>query len=81
MSDANDPVISESGVFFDSVANRVVDAPPVEGVQIVAPGAEVTPAVQVVIDRYQEGAAVEVAVDQTDVETATVKAPRGKRGG
>lgn len=54
---------SKSGVFFDTQNNKVVNSQPVEGVQIVAPGGEITPTVQADIDRY------------TDVENGVESAP------
>lgn len=51
-----------TGVYFDSASGRIVDSPPVEGVQLAAPGVELTPAVQALIDRFAESepAAVDV---------------------
>lgn len=60
MADEN---ISESGVFFDTKNQKVVDSQPEEGVQIIAPGAVVTAALQADVDRWK------------DVETGTVRAP------
>lgn len=45
--------ISETGVFFDTKTGKVVDGQPEEGIQIVAPGGEVTPAAQKEIDAYR----------------------------
>lgn len=48
---------SKNGVFFDTKANKVVESEPEEGVQIVAPGAEITADLQADIDRYKDAAA------------------------
>lgn len=45
---------SKAGVFFDTKSNKVVNSMPEEGVQIVAPGGEITVEVQKDIDRYKD---------------------------
>lgn len=54
---------SKNGVFFDTKNNKVVQSQPEEGVQIVAPGQEITPDRQADIDRY------------TDVQNGVVNEP------
>jgi len=61
--------IAKNGVFIDTKTSTVVDSQPEEGVQLVAPGSEVTPALQEKIDAAK--AALEVATEDDDVETAT----------
>ena len=43
---------SNKGVWFDTQANKVVHSEPVEGIQLAAPGTEITPSVQASIDAY-----------------------------
>lgn len=50
---------SESGVYLDTAANRVVYAPPVEGVQLVPPGGELTAAAKAEVERLSEYATAE----------------------
>jgi len=73
---------SKNGVWFDTKAGKVVNSEPEEGVQLVAPGQEVTAAAQATIDRYKADAdgtgTVERAVSTESVETATT--PRKARG-
>lgn len=82
---ADEPEISENGVFYDSKNNEIVDSPPEEGVQIVAPGARLTDAAKAEVEHYRGIAAgasnvgtigtqgvVEAAVED-DVETAAEK--------
>lgn len=52
-----------SGVWFDTKNGKVVKKQPEEGIQLVAPGNEITPDVQEDIDRY------------TDVENGVVREP------
>lgn len=62
---------SKNGVFYDSQNNKVVNSEPEEGIQIVAPGQEITPALQEDIDRYQD-LADGVVREPEPVTTATV---------
>lgn len=43
-----------NGVWFDTKTNTVVDSAPEEGVQIVAPGQEMTPTLEADVKRYSE---------------------------
>jgi hypothetical protein len=73
-----DPEISATGVFFDTKNQKVVDSAPEEGVQILAPGGEVTPDVQADIDRWREvesGAPAPVA-EAVTTETAVPKSSK-----
>lgn len=49
-----DENISQNGVFYDTKNNKVVESQPEEGVQILAPGGEVTKAVEDDIQRYKD---------------------------
>jgi hypothetical protein len=69
MADEN---ISKSGVFFDTKNQKVVDSPPEEGVQIVAPGSVVTPDAQADIDRWRAVETGETSEPET-VTTQSVK--------
>jgi hypothetical protein len=71
MPDVN---ISKDGVFFDTKNQKVVQSPPEEGVQLVAPGGEVTPDAQADIDRYTD---IENGVVR-EPETVTTASVRGK---
>lgn len=59
---------SKNGVFFDTKAGKVVKTQPEEGIQIVAPGGEITPAVQEDIDRYTD---IENGVESTPEPVTT----------
>lgn len=72
MADEN---LSESGVFFDTKNNKVVESPPEEGVQIVAPGGELTQAVKDDIARYRD---IENGV-VSEPETVTTQAGKSKK--
>lgn len=48
------PEVSQTGVFFDTKANKVVDSQPEEGVQIVAPGGEITADAEKEIERWRD---------------------------
>lgn len=72
MSDS--PNISAGGVFFDTKNQKVVQSPPEEGVQLVAPGGEITPEAQADIDRYTD---IENGVVR-EPETITTDSVRGK---
>jgi hypothetical protein len=65
MADVN---ISKTGVFIDTKTGQVVDSQPEEGVQLVAPGTEITPAAQRAIDDARTAAAG--GVSAPDVVTA-----------
>lgn len=67
---------SKNGVYYDIKANEVVESPPEEGVQIVAPGAEITLALQEDIDRYKDAASGKVSEPDT-VTTKTVTPKKG----
>lgn len=73
------PEISKNGVYFDTKSKKVVKSPPEEGVQLVAPGGEITEAVQADIDRYAD---VENGVEHA-VETVTTqstgRAPKAEK--
>lgn len=43
-----------NGVWFDSKANKVVESEPEEGVQLIAPGKEVTPLDQLTVQQYRD---------------------------
>jgi hypothetical protein len=58
VSGQQDPEVSESGVWFDSKAGKVVNSAPEEGVQLVPPGGELTAAVKAAIDRHESIAPV-----------------------
>lgn len=64
-----DENISETGVFFDTKNQKVVESQPEEGVQIVAPGGELTKAVNDDIARWRD---VENGV-VSEPETVTTK--------
>lgn len=57
-----------TGVWFDLKSQQVVDSPPEEGVQIVAPGAEETPALLAEVQRYRDMAD---GVSRVDTITTT----------
>lgn len=65
MADQQQPTISETGVWVDTVTGRVVEAEPESGRLIVPPGGEVD---QRVLDDI---AAAKLAVGQTDDEADT----------
>jgi hypothetical protein len=69
MADDN---LSKTGVFFDTKNQKVVDSQPEEGVQIVAPGGELTKAVEDDIARWRDVENGVVREPQT-VTTQTVK--------
>ena len=74
---ANEPEISASGIYLDTSTGQIVDQPPAEGVQIVAPGTEVTSAAKAEVERHKATAPVSTE-DQTDPEPDAVKAPAKK---
>lgn len=45
---------SKTGVYFDLDAEKVVTAPPVRGVQLVAPGVEPTPDEERAVQSYRD---------------------------
>jgi hypothetical protein len=49
-----EPEISATGVFWDSQAQQVVESQPTEGIQLCAPGSELTKTVKDDIDRWRE---------------------------
>lgn len=55
---------ASSGKFYDTKTGEIVTSPPEEGVQLLAPGAEETPAAKAVISQY------EALVEDGDVEKA-----------
>lgn len=65
---------SKNGVFYDTKAGKVVESQPEEGIQLVAPGAEITPDAQARIDAYKSG-------DNAAPETVTTDAAVGKKKG
>ncbi len=67
---------TKSGVWFDSKSRKVVKSQPEEGIQLAAPGAEITPDVQASIDQYE--GIDEQATAPAVVETATVKSSAKK---
>lgn len=78
------PEISNTGVFFDSVENKVVESPPERGVQIVAPGGELTDSAKADIERWRqvesgEAAPVETVTTETmGAKRSSVKKPEGE---
>ena len=70
--------VSESGVWLDNATGKVVTTEPTEGVQLVAPGGEVTPAVEAAIARAEGEAPLEVA-DAAPVETPEAPAKRTRK--
>lgn len=72
MADEN---LSKNGVYFDTKNSKVVESPPEEGVQLVAPGGEITPAVQDDIDRYRD---IENGVERP-VETVRTRRVKGEK--
>lgn len=65
---------NENGVWLDTESGEVVNEQPARGRQIVAPGKEITPNLQRIIDLYQANAdtqAVEQATAPANVETRT----------
>lgn len=64
--------ISDKGIFVDSKTGQVVEGVVEEGVQLVAPGGEITPNVKKTIDRAKADAG---QVDEPDED-----APAPKRG-
>lgn len=70
------PEISEHGIFFDTKAGKVVESPPQEGVQIVAPGGEVTDFVKAEVGRWKVvESGVPQPVETVGVAPAPVAAP------
>lgn len=66
-----------NGKWFDTRTNTVVDSAPEEGVQIVAPGQEMTAALEADVKRYEEQGdgnkpAPNPAVDTAQDESKTV---------
>lgn len=76
MADVN---ISESGVFWDSKNLKVVDSQPEEGVQIVAPGTEVTANAEAEIARWREVESGAPSEPET-VTTESVSTSSKKKG-
>jgi len=81
----SDLPISEDGVYVDIATGAVVTAPPAEGIQLVAPGHEVTLTAQKDIDAYkaaydaaQSVAVVEVA-EEADVDEPEVESVKKKK--
>lgn len=66
---------SKSGVFFDTKNQKVVNSPPEEGIQLVAPGGEITDDVQADIDRWTKVEKGEVDEPQT-ITTKAVSASK-----
>lgn len=85
---SNDIEKSDTGVWVDTQTDQVVTSAPVEGVQLVPPGGELTPAVKATIERHGgvpvvaddpdpvEGPAEEEALDPDPVEEPK---PRGRK--
>lgn len=72
-----DVKISATGVFFDTKAQKVVESQPEEGVQIVAPGGEVTADAQASIDRWNEVAVgTAPAPEPVEEEEAASETPK-----
>jgi hypothetical protein len=83
---------SKNGVFFDTKNQKVVKTQPEEGIQIVAPGGEITPSVQADIDRFTDAqngtpstpktigtqGSIETAADEAPVEAAADTRKTGK---
>lgn len=69
------PEYSEKGVFFDTKNSRVVDGPPEEGVQLVAPGGELTDAAKAEVARYRRD--MEVGGEPSEPETVTTASVKG----
>lgn len=66
---------SPTGVWIDQATNLVVEAEPVEGVLLVAPGGEITPDVEAAIERARVASApVETADEPADIETGADEA-------
>lgn len=70
---------SKSGVFFDTKTNKVVNSQPEEGVQLVAPGQEITPDRQAEIDLYNDGYADPNAVADQPATVTTDAASSKKK--
>lgn len=70
-----DNATAKNGVYFDTKAGKVVEKQPEEGIQLVAPGGEITAAVQARIDNYNAAASGDTAVPQT-VTTDSGKAKK-----
>lgn len=72
------PEISETGVFVDSKTGQIVHSQPEEGVQLVPPGSEITPAMKDAIKAAElvaaGGGEVANAVTTSDVEHTTTEA-------
>lgn len=65
------------GAWWDSKAGKVVASEPEEGVQIVAPGMELTDALKAELDRYKAGVADETLPDAITTESAKAPAKKG----
>lgn len=65
--------VHETGLWWDSIAGKVVTSPPVEGRQIVAPGVEVTNA-EAAMHAYFS------SVDEPDKEVATLTTKEARKG-
>ncbi len=71
--------ISDTGIYFDNESKQIVNEPPVHGVQIVAPGGEVTANAQRDVDAYRaQFPTVEQSVTDPEPEVDAVKAPAAK---
>lgn len=68
---------TKTGVWFDTKARKVVKSQPEEGIQLAAPGAELTANVNATIKQYET--VDEQATAPADTETATVKSPSAKK--
>jgi hypothetical protein len=66
--------ICESGVFFDTKNQKVVDSKPEEGIQIVAPGDEMTADREADIQRWRD---VEIGTPAPVAEAVTTEAASG----
>jgi hypothetical protein len=66
--------IAKNGVYVDTQTGKVVRKEPEQGIQLVAPGGEITDAVQAAIDRYEDDTVVATATAPDDTEkTVTTK--------
>lgn len=63
--------LSKSGVYFDTQNQKVVESQPEEGIQILAPGDEITEAAKADVARWRE---VEAGAPQPVAETVTAAA-------
>jgi hypothetical protein len=72
---------AKNGVYFDTKTNKVVEKQPEEGIQLVAPGGEVTGHVKARIDQFKAIEAGEPGAAPTATMTVEPKSdPKAKKG-